>query len=175
MIKRIAALALTGFTLLGVASSAWAHHPTRQAYDEQELNLLVKAVKTTGHQIYLDSPACIENKGLFGAATYDQKLLVCVDNHKGDQAELADTVRHEAIHLVQYCKGRNNGATMANLVPEKAEEYLEEAVKDLHMPLVKYRDSQYYREAEARVLAHYLNEDTVAYLLEEYCNNGKKD
>lgn len=174
MIKQIAALALAGSISLGFASPSAAHHTTQQPYNEQQLNGLVYTVKVTGHKVYTASPACQNKKGLFGAATRNKQLLICVENHDDDRTELADTVRHESIHLAQFCKGRNVGTTVAMLHPADSKKYLQFAVDFLHMPLSRYSEQKHYTEAEARVLAYLLEEKEVAQLLVEYCINGKK-
>jgi len=166
---RAATTALTGLAIFGFASAAFAHHVEQQPFVASESRLLLDAVRRTGHQILVNDKTCEEKAGLFGAATNRKQLLICVDNHKGDADELADTIRHEALHLVQMCKGRSGGATIALLAPEDREQFLNDAVTWLHMPVSSYPSSQHHVEAEARVLAHHLDEHQVAQLLVKFC------
>ena len=128
----------------------------------------MEAVLKTGHQIFLESDRCSE--GAFGFANSSKQLLVCVDNHKDNHAELADTFRHETLHLAQFCKGRKVGASAMMLFPKEKRNFIQIAVRDLHMPVASYARSKYGREAEARVLAHVLDEHQVAQILINECS-----
>ncbi len=169
LFRTIAATALAGLAALGSASAASAHHLQQQSFNEGELQLVFNALAETGHRVFYDQEPCGTEKGLMGAANGQKQLLVCAENHKGDLNELADTVRHEALHLVQFCKGRSNGATSALIVPDDRDEFLVGAINHLHMPADSYPASQHYSEAEARVLAHALDEGQVAALLRQEC------
>ena len=158
---RAAHTALTGLAIFGFASAAFAHHVEQQPFVETESTLLLDAVRRTGHQVYGKADICEE--GLLGVATSDKRLLICVDNHKGDMDEMADTIRHEALHLVQYC---NNGAT---LMPEENDQFIDYAQEYLHWDILGYDPSAWSIEAEARVMAHFLDEHQVAQLLVKYC------
>ena len=167
MIKSIAATALAGFISLGCASPAAAHHNTQQPYVESEVKALMEAILRTGHRIFLEGDKC--TKGSFGRANSNKQLLLCVDNHGDDYAELADTLRHETIHLAQFCRGRRRGAVTGMLFPDQKNAYIDLAVHQLHMPIANYPASKHGREAEARVLAHVMDEHQVATLLVDEC------
>lgn len=171
--RAIAATALTGFAALGFASASMAHHLEQQPYVEFESQLLLEALSRTRHRVFRDQGPCNEEPGLMGMANTNRQLLICVDNHKGDHAEMADTLRHETLHLVQYCVSRQNGMTHGLLIdPDNAEEYVEYAHTELHWNIVSYDPAQWNAEAEARVLAHHLDEHHIAQLLVKYCGEG---
>ena len=166
--EHAARTALTGLAIFGFASAAFAHHVDKQPFVPHESALLLDALVRTGHQLYNKHPLC--DKGVLGVASTQKQLLVCVENHQeGDYAEMADTLRHESIHLVQLCKGRKYGATSALLFPDEAEHFLNDAATWLHMPMDSYPKDKRFAEAEARVLAHGLDEHQIANLLVEYC------
>ena len=167
MIKQLAALALTGFTILGSASSAVALE--RLPYDEVKLNNLLEVVRETGHSVYSGGGPC-DTQPAYGFATPAGQLVICVDNHRGNLVELADTIRHEAFHLAQFCKARRVGATSAVIFPDRQEHMLEEAIA-LGMPVKRYQARQYAMEAEARVIAHEMDADQIAVILEAECHH----
>ena len=103
-----------------------------------------------------------------GQANSRHQVLFCIKAH-GDNADaLADTVRHELVHIAQFCKGRNVGATSALLYPDLQEKAIQGAI-ELHMPVDKYDPASYATEAEARVLAQLYNDQQVADLLKRHC------
>ena len=172
LFTRVASATLAGLCVLGMAGAAYAHHTPRQPFSETETAGLLRSASSAGIQIFIDNApetrrAC--RKGLYGAANYDNQLLLCTKNHGDDMVEFADTVRHELIHSAQFCKARKHGATSALLYPAKAQENLRIARDILHMPMQNYKPSKYFAEAEARVLAHNLEEAEVAALLKEHC------
>jgi len=165
---KAATTALAGCVIFGFASAASAHHMRQQPFVKANVNALLRVVKATGHRIYSGGELC-EKRKLMGAAFRDKQLLVCVDNHKGDLDELADTVRHEVIHLAQMCKARRVGATSAVLVPNVIEESVAFAQEHLHWNRLGYNRSKWNTEGEARTMAHFLNESQVAELLVDEC------
>ena len=170
MIKQLAALALTGFAILlgaSASSSAVAQNVERQPFNATEVNFLLSALAETGHSVFSGGELCQRN--VYGFATYKKQLVVCVDNHKGDLDELADTVRHEAFHLAQYCKARRVGASMALIFPELKDESMALA-RSLGMSMDRYSEAQHAFEAEARAAAFSLNERQIAALIKEECS-----
>ena len=166
MIKQLAALALTGSVILGSASSAVAQGIKPQSFNATEVNFLLRAVTETGHSVFRGGEPC--NRGVYGFATSQKQLLVCAENHGNDLDELADTVRHEAFHLAQFCKARRVGASMALIFPELKDESIAMA-RDLGMPMQRYREGQHAFEAEARAAAFSLNERQIAAVVKEEC------
>ena len=166
MIKQLAALALAGSALLGCASSAVAGD--RLPFNETKINNLLEVVKETGHRVYRGGGPC-DRLPAYGFATPTRRLVICVDNHKGDLVELGDTIRHEAFHLAQFCKARRVGATAALIFPDR-KGMMEEAIR-LGMPVQHYQERQHATEAEARVIAHEMDADQIAVILEEECHH----
>lgn len=168
LFSRIAAATLAAIAVAGPASAK----PEPQAYNARTTKALVSLVERNGVRVFIDDPYCSkdDNEGrLMGAATSNRELLLCVENHGGDYPELADTVRHEIVHLAQYCKGRTVGATIATLSPRHSNAWLEHAINELNMPTDLYDKSQWRVEAEARVLAQYLTDGQIGGLYNEYC------
>lgn len=165
---KAAATALTGLAIFGFASAAFAHHVQRQPFVESESAALLKVVQATGHRVFIDAGPCKEDKKLYGFATTKSALVICTEAHGDNKTELADTIRHEALHLAQFCKGRNHGATSALLAPKRIQENRELAV-ELHMPISSYRPQARDSEAEVRAMAHVLEEEQVATLLIKHC------
>ena len=167
---RLATTALTGLCALGMVSAAKAHHVQQQPFVASETRQLLDTARSLGVEVFTDKElpeACKE--GLFGMANNKHQLLICVANHRGNGREMADTVRHELIHIAQYCKGRRVGATSALLYPELVDKALQGARDHLHMPMDMYKPQQYATEAEARVLAQLYNERQIAALLARHC------
>ena len=82
------------------------------------MEALFNAVKATGTQILVNGEGC-KNPQLMGMYMYQRNvmdaLLLCVDNHKGDNAELYDTILHEAVHVAQACNQGRPLFTVASL------------------------------------------------------------
>jgi len=165
---KAATTALTGLAIFGFASAAFAHHSRHQPFVESESVALLRVVQATGHKVFLDAGPCLKEKKLFGFATATGALVICTEAHGDDKAELADTIRHEALHLAQFCKGRKRGATAALLAPGLIQKSRRIAV-DLHMPVKSYKPGKRDSEAEARAMAHVLEEEQVADILIAHC------
>jgi len=165
--SRLTATALAATCAVGAATAALAHHRTdQQPYVHEETMSLLAAARRVGIQIFTErsnGARGLCRKGLYGMANSNNQLLLCVDNHGGNMAELADTVRHELIHNAQFCKG-------GMIHPDLKDKMLAVARDELHMPMDKYEPRKYYREAEARVLAHIMDEHEVAELVTEHCS-----
>jgi len=166
LFTRLTAAALAATCAVGAATAALAHHRTdRQPYVHEETMGLLATARRAGIQIFTDrsnSTKGLCREGLYGMANSNNQLLLCVENHGGDMVELADTVRHELIHNAQFCKG-------GMIHPELKDKMLAAARDELHMPMDKYEPRKYYREAEARVLAHLMDEHEVADLVTKHC------
>ena len=166
MIKQLAALALTGFTLLGSASSA---APIHQPWNTAQVDYLLETIQEAGYTVYKGGGPC-DTEPAYGFASADKKIfLICADNHRGDLTLLADTVRHEAIHVAQFCKAERGGATHALLMPDFKRVFTRVAKEDLEVPFHMYpaRDIPY--EAEANVLANILDEEHVVKIIRKEC------
>lgn len=168
LFTRIAATALTGLAILGSASPALAR-PQQQSWNLQESTDLLSTVRNTGHLVGIDAGLCEEESGPYGYATSQGTLTICATRHGNDLNELADTIRHETIHLAQFCHGKNNGASIGLLLPERREEFAFRARNELGFTGQGYKPFEIAIENEARVLAHVLDEHHVASILERYC------
>lgn len=171
LFSQIAGATLAAMCLVGAASAAFAHHVPMRPYDEESTRALLLAAQSAGIQVFTDKdPRAAEHcvEGLLGVANRNKQVLFCIQAHGDDVDALSDTVRHELVHVAQFCKGRSVGATSALLYPELQDEALE-AARQLHMPVDKYGPSQYATEAEARVLAQLYNDQQVADLLKRHC------
>ena len=168
--NKIAATALAVVTAFGAASAAYAK-PALQPFNQDSSRALLDTLKADGVKVFVDDEFCFreDNAGLLGVATSDERLLLCVRNHQGDHDELADTLRHEVVHLAQYCKGRRVGATIATLQPQHTEDYVRHAIEELAMPAQAYDRSKRAVEAEARVMAQYLTDAQTVELYSRYC------
>ena len=162
---RAATTALTGFAILGFASAAFADHVTPQPWNDEEMAVLSEAAIDVGIDTYADIGPCVTREGLMGAFYQRGSLLVCTKAHGEDMAELADTVRHELLHAVQFCLNRDM------IHPSYEDQYVEDAQDYLHMPMMAYDPEDWGGEAEARVLASILSEEEIAVMLREACAN----
>ena len=160
-------LIATLLTLLALAAPVRAHHIEQQPFDKEGVEGLLQTAREVGVKVRTERSGpqfakhC-KRDGILGGATRNGYLLICVDNHGEDVDELADTIRHEVLHLAQFCRG-------GLLQPGMKEPNLEFAVNGLHMPTGNYDKKDYYKEAEARVGAHYLSEQGVADTLLRAC------
>jgi len=161
-------IATAAVAVLGFASAANAHHWAQQPFVEAESQLVLNAVRATGHNVLLNQGPCQEKDGLMGFATMNGFLVICAENHKGDMDELADTIRHEALHLAQFCKARRTGEDL--LFPEHEDSHIELAQTELHWHILGYDTEQWAREAEARVAAQVLDEYQVAQIIRQECS-----
>ena len=140
-----------------------------------ETRSLLQTARGLGVQFFTENSNAESAKacksGAYGYATSKFQLLLCVKNHKGDTVELADTIRHELIHIAQYCKAARTGASDAALLyPAHSDGFIAYAQEQLHWHILGYDTKDWGNEAEARSLAHLLNEKEVAYLLRRNCS-----
>lgn len=124
---------------------------------------VLDAVKSTGALVLIDSAACRKD-GLYGlyevGTEYGNLLHVCLTRHKNDLGELEDTVKHEAIHVAQFC--RNSVLLNPAVVSKEVTSYDLSAVST-------YAPTQRDIELEARVLARKLSEEQVAAVVTRHC------
>ena len=170
----LAALALTAAT--SFVAPASANQPRyRVQYTPEGWSLLRRTLENHDVQYWIDSKHCNEEGSkILGMAVREKSkkmhMLICRDNHHGNYNEMADTFRHEVVHLIQFCKGERYGATTATLYPENAAWGLAYARDQLGMPVDSYSKDKWEREAEARVMAYFLNEEEIASQFTEQCS-----
>ena len=162
-------IATAAIAVFGFASAASAHHVSHQPFVQSESEQLLTVVEETGHRILVDPQPFCSKDGLMGAASSAKDLIICETNHQGDLDELSDTIRHEVLHLAQFCKARAHGSTHALLLPDSTDDVQEYAVNELHFVGLGYEESSMLGENEARVLAHALDEWQVAEILVQEC------
>lgn len=166
--SKAATTALAGLAALGFASSAFAHHVEHQPWNKAQMEQLTQAALDVGISLHRDIGICNEMEGLMGAMYEKGYLLVCTEAHKDEDGvidgdELADTIRHELIHGIQYCLGREM------IHPQHKDQFIEDARDQLHMPMMAYDPEEWGGEAEARVLSYLLSEEEIAPMLRQAC------
>ena len=130
-----------------------------------QLRELFDAIKATGTTIAVDDPVMCKDPELLGRYTFKEnvidQLTICQANHKGDNAELYDTILHEAVHVAQFCKG----GPLFN--PESI--YRVALATEVDTITSGYSKSQGYTELEARVIAREQDEVFVTELIQKHC------
>ena len=126
-------------------------------------NPLIQAVRETGTFVVFDGPGCRD--GFFGRYGYHAEkkislLEICDEKHT-DTAELEDTVRHEAWHLVQRCKG-GPLFTVNDLKANASDELINTVAN-------RYKSEDHHHELEAFVVASEMSEEYIASQLKKYC------
>jgi hypothetical protein len=146
-----AALAVAGFVLPAHAT------PTVRA--------LFAAIEATGTTIAVDVPRICNDKNMMGMYEYEKnvidQLTMCLGNHKGDNAEVYDTLLHESVHIAQACKG---GPLFSHTSIAREASY-----NELKTVQQFYPADQHVTELEARVIARDQDEVYVTDLLKEHC------
>lgn len=119
------------------------------------------SIVQAGFTTDVDTPDC--NEGMMGYVDFPKKeFVLCVDNHRGNAVELMDTIRHEAVHVAQYCMG-------GLLAPDRKEEFLSRA-QDIGFSPLSYEPKAWYIEGEAWVLADSLTGAQTQQLVNAACN-----
>lgn len=172
LFNRLATSALLATVAFGSVAPAMAHHVPQQPFVEQESVDLLREVQRAGVHVVTGGKRC--KKGLMGMAMMSgdrqrQYLLICPSAHGDNMAELADTIRHEALHVAQHCRARRLRTNVKPLFPAKSQESIRIARNALHMPMNSYGREQWEVEAEARVGAHVLDEHEVAAFIRQEC------
>lgn len=150
-----ASMALACVPLAGVAS------PVQQSFVQEETQSLINTASSVGVQFHVNDPTHC-TPGMMGMANLEKHVLICLDNHS-DRAELADTIRHELLHVVQVCLGDRL------IYPDRIEYTRTYAQTDLGWNILGYPVEQWDQEGEARTLAHFLDESDVEELLVKAC------
>ena len=105
-LARAATTALTGLAIFGFASAAFAGTSDHDAHVR-----LAEAIKDVGVRFYVNPDQCDDTPALGWYQGMGPMLVVCQEKHLSttveDQVEWTeedyDTLRHEAVHLVQDC------------------------------------------------------------------------
>ena len=131
-------------------------------YELLALSEVLKVVQQTGTEVRYYSPKCEQGiAGLYRIGPSVDRLVLCPDNQR-NHSDLFDTIRHEAIHVVQACKG-------GPILPY--DYYIKNAPASVKQDVSSYpqdRLTQHY-ELEAHMGAEQLNEQQVVNLINKYC------
>lgn len=150
------------FTLTAIALVASFVAPVHAT---PQLRGLFAAIEATGTTIAIDDQRFCNDQNIMGMYTFQRnvidQLTICVDNHKGDAAELRDTVLHESVHVAQACKG-GPIFTVQSLLPH-VNRY------EANHVITTYPQQQHHVEIEARVIAADQDEVYVTNLIKEHC------
>ena len=127
-----------------------------------ELSQVLNAVRTTGTEVRYHHERCDKVKTAgFYKLTADVDLLVICTRNNLNLSDLFDTVRHEAIHVVQAC---NHG-------PVLDRDYYSKNSSQEHKTFVQdnYPAEYHHHELEAFTAAKNLSEDDVVKLINKFC------
>jgi hypothetical protein len=126
---------------------------------------LFETIKATGTEVVADHPSVCSDPKVMGMYQYTprvmDRLTICIQNHKGNSAELRDTVLHESVHVAQACKG---GPIFSPVSLVKAAD-----AEDVVFLNSRYPQSQFIIELEARVIARDQDEVYVTNLIKQHC------
>jgi hypothetical protein len=126
-------------------------------------NPVIQMVQQTGTKVVADHATCADRnvQGSYRLKRgVEDLLVVCVRNNR-TASDIADTIRHEAMHVVQACYG---GPIMAK------DDVLKYAFKqDIDIVKKHYRVDQFHGELEARNGQRYLNEQQITKLIKKFC------
>lgn len=126
---------------------------------------VLNAVADTGTIVVVDGSAC-RSGGFLGRYVFNPDkdidfLELCLDPHKGNYTELADTIRHEAWHVVQACIGKP--LFSVHSLKSSVEPHLISGITET------YPEDQHHREIEAFVIAANQSNDYVVDQLNKFC------
>ena len=174
ILKKVAAVALTSFSLLGFASSAQAETIIGgdgygyQPWDQGAANNLIKVAKSHGIKVNDDHPACHETGntvyGLMQKST--NTMTLCVENIPSTNI-LGEVIRHELIHAAQFC--RINRGLDPLIEPSKQKSFFRYSITVLEWYGQNYPIGQLEMELEARVMGNIYSYSRVAAILDKEC------
>ena len=128
-----------------------------------ELSQVLKAVERTGTEVRYYDAECADSKaaGWYELTATVDRLVICPRNNH-NHSDLFDTVRHEALHVVQAC---NKGTPVLD-----REYYTKNAPQDIKERVFSdYPAAHHHHELEAFMGAKYLSEGDVINLINKYC------
>ena len=127
-----------------------------------ELSQVLQAVERTGTEVRYYDKECEDRRvaGFYQLNTHVDRLVVCPSNQL-NHSDLFDTIRHEAIHVVQACKG--DTILPYDYYIENASDRVKNTVLD------NYPESHHHIELEAFHAAEVLSEDNVIELINKFC------
>ena len=124
-------------------------------------NPVIQAVQSTGTEVLVRHADCSRTNlmGYFQLTEDIDRVVLCLDNHT-NYSDLADTIRHEAWHVVQACYGGQ--ILSSELIAKHAHPDDVEALK-------LYPETQHMTELAARNVARYLSEEQVVTSIKKFC------
>jgi hypothetical protein len=128
-----------------------------------ELSQVLKAVERTGTEVRYYDQECATSKaaGWYQLNATVDRLVICPRNNF-NHSDLFDTVRHEAIHVVQAC---NAGKPVLPY-----DYYVKNAPQDVKdFVFNNYTKDHHHHELEASMSAKYLSEGDVIKLINKFC------
>lgn len=151
---------LASVAAAGVALSALPAKATPQ------FTALLRTLQASGVNLIADDhPACATPTNL-GRYEYQygvkNDFIICVENHQGDSEELRNTILHEAVHVVQACRGGVPVFSQASIVRASTPEQIRFVGE-------RYPARQFHQELEARVIADNEDEVFITDMLRTYC------
>jgi hypothetical protein len=129
-----------------------------------QLSQVLDTVRQTGTEVRYHHAKCstTEAAGWYRLSANVDRLVICPDNQL-NHSDLFDTVRHEAIHVVQAC---NAGPILPyDYYIKNAPQHIKDRV------FSNYPKQHHHIELEAFMSAEYLNEDDVVKMLNKFCFN----
>ena len=143
----IAALALSTLCIPQVDASTYTHKD------------LLDQFKDMGGRVYIDSELCSQYRAY--GIQQGASVHLCTAPHKGDVAEMQDTIRHELWHVVQMCHG---GPITSNPA---------EAISDAYQKgweARNYSPEVWHMEAEAHFVAATASPEEIGNALVNACS-----
>ena len=128
-----------------------------------ELSQVLKAVATTGTEVRYHDEQCNSGKlsGFYRIGPNVDDLVICPHNQH-NHSDLFDTIRHEAIHVVQACNGGKA------ILPY--DYYIKNATDETKRRVfTQYPKAHHHVELEAFHAAEFLNEGNVVELINKFC------
>ena len=134
---------------------------------------LINTVESHGFDVLYDPVKDCGMGNVGGLIDFDHKYIaLCLtdrtiaDNH--------DTVRHEAVHLAQYCATKRRGYDyLAPLIDSrtKLSDFVEAVLPDQEIVAIKsmYTRDRWLPELEAAAVARYYSADWVSRLVNKWC------
>ncbi|QIN96704.1 hypothetical protein [Synechococcus phage S-N03] len=176
---KLATTALAAITALAVPAAAFAANDFAAHQD------LLTAVAETGVRVYINPVQCgKENVDGFYISNGPGFFVICQDNAKpgGEQvrwtANDLDTIRHEAIHLIQDCKDGRGDNSLQPVIGDAAERsrYVfgalgRKRVKGIIDAYIRRgtSDHQIHNEVEAFAFAYRAEASDIATGVRNYC------
>ena len=151
MFKRFSSALLVA---LAIATPAQANQLKNYIYSNKVLDIVYKS----GTKIIFKDESC--NKNILGSYNKrTDKMVLCLENHSG-YAQLADTIRHETVHIMQACLGRPimSFQQVAKLAEPKDYNFMG-----------GYNNVQHHHELEANIGARGLTDLEVVQFFKQSC------